>query len=87
MFAQYKKTGYIWEQYDDVTGAGKVRPSNVMGKVLLYQGVISLKISHFQPPSHMDPFRFCSHCFYMLTLQPIETYPNYMPQITIVKKI
>jgi len=24
MYSQYAKTGYIWEQYDDVTGAGKV---------------------------------------------------------------
>ena len=24
MFVQYKATGYVWEQYDDRTGKGKV---------------------------------------------------------------
>lgn len=45
MFWQYKQTGYIWEQYDDDYGGGKVRKLLVTfmkGHMILWLGYTPL---------------------------------------------
>ena len=49
--------------------------------------VIPFKISHFQPPSHIDHLGFCSEIYYRLLWIPYERIPSYSVQLKLIWKL